>query len=75
MRVRSDAKLVRNEPSMREQFTRGGAVVGAMFLAAQQDEDQPRRELIRSKTGHSEKRRRTMNDAYMGGASTPEPAS
>eukprot|EP00969_Alexandrium_andersonii_P253957 11224561-Alexandrium_andersonii.AAC.1 len=36
-----------------------------MFLAVQQDEDQPRRELIRNKTGHSEKRHRTMHDAYM----------
>eukprot|EP00969_Alexandrium_andersonii_P114694 5071048-Alexandrium_andersonii.AAC.1 len=55
MRVRSDAKLVRNEPSMRQQYTRGGAVAGTMFLAVQQAEEQPRREQLRNKTGHSDR--------------------
>eukprot|EP00969_Alexandrium_andersonii_P224690 9923332-Alexandrium_andersonii.AAC.1 len=47
-RVRSDAKLVRNEPPMRQQYTQGGAIEGAMFLAAQQAEEQPRREQLRN---------------------------
>eukprot|EP00969_Alexandrium_andersonii_P291893 12900576-Alexandrium_andersonii.AAC.1 len=61
MRVRSDAKIVRNEPTMRQQYMRGGAIAGTMFLAVQQNEEQPRREQPRNKTGHSDKRRRTMN--------------
>eukprot|EP00969_Alexandrium_andersonii_P071823 3170363-Alexandrium_andersonii.AAC.1 len=36
-----------------------------MLLAVQQDEDQPRREQLRNKTGHSDRRRHTMNDAFM----------
>eukprot|EP00969_Alexandrium_andersonii_P186488 8239467-Alexandrium_andersonii.AAC.1 len=36
-----------------------------MFLAVQQNEEQPARELIRNKTGHSNKRHHTMNDTYM----------
>eukprot|EP00969_Alexandrium_andersonii_P260621 11522295-Alexandrium_andersonii.AAC.1 len=33
MKIRSDAKMARNEPTMRQQCTRGGAVTGAMYLA------------------------------------------
>eukprot|EP00969_Alexandrium_andersonii_P245696 10858169-Alexandrium_andersonii.AAC.1 len=44
MRIRTSDKLVRNEPSMRQQMTRSGAIAGAMRFAVQQDEEQPRRE-------------------------------
>eukprot|EP00969_Alexandrium_andersonii_P363651 15462409-Alexandrium_andersonii.AAC.1 len=50
---------------MRQQFTRGGAIAGTVFLAVQQNEEQPRRELIKNKTGRSEKRHRAMNDTFM----------
>eukprot|EP00969_Alexandrium_andersonii_P266975 11798491-Alexandrium_andersonii.AAC.1 len=65
MRIRTSAKLVRNEPSMRQQMARGGAIAGTMLFAVQQDEEQPRREVIRSKTGHSETRRNAINDGSM----------
>eukprot|EP00969_Alexandrium_andersonii_P293510 12973673-Alexandrium_andersonii.AAC.1 len=61
MKVRSGAKLVRNEPTMRQQYTRGGAIIGTMYLAVQQNEEQPRRAQLRNKTGHPDRRHRTMN--------------
>eukprot|EP00969_Alexandrium_andersonii_P217347 9601414-Alexandrium_andersonii.AAC.1 len=41
MKARSDAKLVWNEPAMRQQYTRGGAITGTTYLAVQRDEEQP----------------------------------
>eukprot|EP00969_Alexandrium_andersonii_P194271 8581363-Alexandrium_andersonii.AAC.1 len=35
-----------------------------MLYAAQRGEQQPRRELIRNKTGHCETRRNTMNESF-----------
>eukprot|EP00969_Alexandrium_andersonii_P078458 3459709-Alexandrium_andersonii.AAC.1 len=35
MKLRSDAKLVRNEPTVRQQYTRGGAIAGTVHLAVQ----------------------------------------
>eukprot|EP00969_Alexandrium_andersonii_P332341 14686314-Alexandrium_andersonii.AAC.1 len=35
-----------------------------MHLAIQQDEERPRREQLRNKTQHSERKRRNMNDKF-----------
>eukprot|EP00969_Alexandrium_andersonii_P270239 11945023-Alexandrium_andersonii.AAC.1 len=57
---------------MRQQYTRGGAIAGTMFLAVQQNEEQPRREQLRNKTRHSDKRRHTMNSAFVKRAQADE---
>eukprot|EP00969_Alexandrium_andersonii_P134967 5970840-Alexandrium_andersonii.AAC.1 len=64
MRIRSGDKVVRNEPTMRQQQTQCGVITCAVLYAVQQDEQQPRRELMRNKTGHSGRRRGTMNDNF-----------
>eukprot|EP00969_Alexandrium_andersonii_P245601 10854207-Alexandrium_andersonii.AAC.1 len=65
MKTRSDAKMVRHAPTMRQQYTRGGAIAGTMYLAVQRDEEQPRREQLRNKTEHSDRRHNTMNTKFM----------
>eukprot|EP00969_Alexandrium_andersonii_P171798 7594041-Alexandrium_andersonii.AAC.1 len=57
---------------MRQQYTRGGAITGTVYLAVQQNEEQPRREQLRNKTGHSDKRHSTMNSAFMKRAQADE---
>eukprot|EP00969_Alexandrium_andersonii_P197699 8733792-Alexandrium_andersonii.AAC.1 len=57
--------MVRNEPSMRQQYTRGGAIAGTMYLAVQRDGEQPRREQLRNKTEHFDRRHHTMNTNFM----------
>eukprot|EP00969_Alexandrium_andersonii_P272922 12063761-Alexandrium_andersonii.AAC.1 len=57
---------------MRQQYTRGGALTGTMYLAVQRDEEQPTREQLRNKTGHSDRRHRTMNNAFMTPAADDE---
>eukprot|EP00969_Alexandrium_andersonii_P076482 3371983-Alexandrium_andersonii.AAC.1 len=57
---------------MRQQYTRGGAIAGTMYLAVQRDEEQPRHEQQRNKTGHSDRRHRTMNNAFMHRAADDE---
>eukprot|EP00969_Alexandrium_andersonii_P006006 260958-Alexandrium_andersonii.AAC.1 len=57
--------MVRNEPSLRQQLMRGGAITGVTHLAIQQDEAEPRRDQQRNNTEHSEVRHRKMNDRYM----------
>eukprot|EP00969_Alexandrium_andersonii_P189482 8370898-Alexandrium_andersonii.AAC.1 len=57
MQLKASAKVVRNEPSEREQLTRGGLITSAMFYTVQQNEREPRRELLRNKTGNSATRR------------------
>eukprot|EP00975_Prorocentrum_lima_P027115 5700401-Prorocentrum_lima.AAC.1 len=43
----SGLRAVRNVPTMREQFTRHGAVTEVMHAAIQQDEAAPRNEMLR----------------------------
>eukprot|EP00969_Alexandrium_andersonii_P157109 6944883-Alexandrium_andersonii.AAC.1 len=57
----SGLRAVRNEPTMREQFTRSGAVTEVMHAAIQRDEAAPRRDLVRVNVDHSEPRHLRMN--------------
>eukprot|EP00969_Alexandrium_andersonii_P167201 7390736-Alexandrium_andersonii.AAC.1 len=57
--------MVRNEPSLREQLTRGGAVTETMHIAIQRDEAEPRRDQQRNNSDHSELRHQKMNDRFM----------
>eukprot|EP00969_Alexandrium_andersonii_P323386 14288003-Alexandrium_andersonii.AAC.1 len=43
-----------------------------MYLAVQQNEEQPRREQLRNKTGHSDMRHHTMNSTFMKRAQADE---
>eukprot|EP00969_Alexandrium_andersonii_P001305 58138-Alexandrium_andersonii.AAC.1 len=42
--LRTDAQVIKNEPTERGQHTRGGMITGAMFYTVHQNERAPRRE-------------------------------
>eukprot|EP00969_Alexandrium_andersonii_P361718 15458168-Alexandrium_andersonii.AAC.1 len=70
--AKSGVRMVRNEPSLREQLTHGGAITETMHLAIQRDEAQPRRDQQRNNMDHIELRHRKMNDRFMIDAESDE---
>eukprot|EP00969_Alexandrium_andersonii_P332288 14684254-Alexandrium_andersonii.AAC.1 len=65
MQIRTSAKVVKNEPSAREQHTRGGLIASTMRYAVEQSEQEPRRELIRNKMGNSDTRKVRQTELLM----------
>eukprot|EP00969_Alexandrium_andersonii_P155968 6895623-Alexandrium_andersonii.AAC.1 len=63
--MKTDEKVVKDRPTEREQHTRGGMITGTLCYTVQQNELEPRRELLRNKTGDSEKRKTVLADQFM----------